>query len=315
MAVQMTRQYVMRIAACLALLLGLAVLISVNGLDNCIGADRYSCGLLHYQQKKIAGSSKSIDLAFFGDSSLGNAVDAKQLSEISHQSIVNLALNGAMGLPVIYLQMKEALAQPHIRNAVIMLSPEAYRHHYKRGSALFVSQTYAKPDLLLGISPRVAFSNGLALSEMIFDEDVQRAGLRYILGGPAEVLECPGCADLDYIVQSDKRVTPGDSDLSLWKGPYRDYDPFLERIVDLCQRYQVNCLYMHGPIMQEALDNNPTYVSAVDRKIEKFGLMLVAAMPIIIPDDDVGNAINHVRPDLRPLYSERIFKILQPMLK
>jgi hypothetical protein len=308
-------RYLRNIAIMLGGLFLFALLVSVQGITQCAGADRYSCALLRFQKDKVAVGQPDYHLAFFGDSSLGNAVDARQLASLEQKPVINLALNGAMGLPVIYLQMKDVLAHRHIRNAVIMLSPEAYRHHYNRGASLYVSEAFRQPGLLFGISPRIAFANSLALFQMLFDADIQQSGLLRLLALPEPPADCPGCAEIDYVRQNGKRVSPESNDLGLWKGPYKDYDPFLQRIADLCRQNNVNCLYMHGPIMREVLDKNPDYIAAVDKHLAKVGLPVVAAEPIVIPDSDVGNAINHVRPDLRPAYTAMVFDAVKPFLR
>jgi hypothetical protein len=104
-------------------------------------------------------------------------------------------------------------------------------------------------------------------------------------------------------------------DLRRWKGPVKDFDPFLRRIADLCKTHDINCLYLHGPIVQAALDNNPGYVEQLDERLAGFGFRVAAPQPIVIPLDEAGDAINHVRPDLRGVYTERMYRQLAPLLK
>lgn len=309
------RAYVLQLGATLLLLLGAALVISYVGISPCISGGAASCGLVQYQKQKVQSLDGPIDTVFFGDSSLGNAVDAAHFQQLSGRPSLNLALNGAMGLPVIYLQMKDTFEQVSIRNAVIMVTPAQFRHRFKHGAILFAAAAKAVPGTLLGTSWHVVLPSIISTVKMLFDAAAFEDGFAYLVFNRENHGDCPGCLERDYVWQSDKSVSPGAGDLTVWKGPYPDYDPFLKRIATLCRDYAVNCLYMHGPLMEDAIELNPDYTSLVDRRINRAGLKLVGDQPIVIPDEEVGNAVNHVLPQLRPIYTERIFKDLQPLLR
>jgi hypothetical protein len=309
------RAYVMQLGLSLLLLLGAALVVSYIGISPCISGGSASCGLVHFQKEKVQSLDGPIDTVFFGDSSLGNAVDAAQFQQLRGRPSLNLALNGGMGLPVIYLQMKDTFEQIPVRNAVIMVTPAQFRHRFKHGAILFAAAAKADPGSLLGTSWHVVLPSVISTVKLLFDGAAFEDGLAYLFFNREDHGDCPGCQETDYVRQSDKSVAPGLGDLTVWKGPYRDYDPFLKRIADLCRDYAVNCLYMHGPLMEDAMELNPDYASLVDRHINRAGLKLVSDQPIVIPDEEVGNAVNHVQPQLRPIYTERIFKDLQPFLR
>jgi hypothetical protein len=52
-----------------------------------------------YQRDKL-GTARTIDIAFVGDSSLGNAINAELFSSLSGHNAVNLALTGSYGSAV-----------------------------------------------------------------------------------------------------------------------------------------------------------------------------------------------------------------------
>jgi len=309
------RAYLVLSAGILLLLLFIALPISYAGIGQCVSRDANSCGLFRFQQRKIEAAATPVNTVFFGDSSLGNAIDNRLFSSMLGKPTLNLALNGSMGLPVIYLQMKAAFEQRPIRNAVIMLSPEGYRHHFEKGADPFVEAGKSEPEMFFGISPRVALGSTISLVNMLFDSAILHAGFDKVVYGEKVEGQCRGCDRLDYVQQTDKHVQRGVGDMSTWNGPYGDYDPFLRRMASLCRRNHVNCVYMHGPLMQDVMDLNPGYVTKVDAKLAKAGLPLVDPQPIPIPTDEVGNAVNHVRPELRPAYTQRIYAALQPHLQ
>ncbi len=309
------RRYIICTIVTLSLLLSLAIGLSAFGIGACASRDRYSCGLYRFQQSKIETSAAPVDTVMFGDSSLGNDVDAKTFMHLRGKPTLNLALNGAMGFPVVYLQMQDAFEKRKVRNAIVMLSPEAFRHGFNRGAEFYVSAADGRLSLLYGVSKVVGFQSTLSLVKMLFDKDVLNAGVNRLLWNETDIGECRGCANWDYVLQSNKHVAAGEGDLIKWQAPRDDFDPFLKRIASLCQEYDVNCVYVHGPIMREVLDLNPTYVAKINQKIEGAGLNLAATDPIEIPADEVGNAVNHVRPDLRPAYTLKVYQQVQAFLR
>jgi hypothetical protein len=309
------RRYVLSIAGLLALLLSGALTVSWFGIDQCTLLDRDICGLYHYQAAKLAAAPDRIDLLLLGDSSLGNGVDAKALSTRAGKSVLNLALSGgALGLPAIETQLRAAVARTRIDNLVVMLSPETYRRHFSASADGFVLANGGDPRPLLALPPKLALRALVSLLSFLFDSGVQADGIHYLLTGARDLGDCTGCAALDYIAQDpDEKLTA--DDIKKWRGPFDDFDPFLERIADLCRAHDIHCLYMHGPIIQAALDLNPGYVGKINAKVAEAGLREVAPEPIVIPPDEVGDSVNHVRPDLRRAYTEKIYAAIAPLLR
>jgi len=307
------RRYVTQAVIVLLLLLALALCLSYIGMGACVGSDRNACGLYRHQQQKIAAAT-AIDTAFFGDSSAGNAIDAAHFSTLLGRPAMNFALNGTMGLPMAYLQMRDLFARVPVRHAVIFLSDESYRHHFAHGAEYFTAAGKNEPGIIFGLSPQTSLDVGVAYLAMLFDADVLHAGFNRLVRKREDAGECRGCDSRDYIQQSDGKKALESGGLINWSGPYKDYAPFLQKIAQLCKQYQVDCRYMHGPVLQQALDLNPDYPGQVDDMVTKAGLALADPQPIVIPAGEIGDALNHVRPDLRPVYTERIYTLLKPWL-
>ncbi|HVM85085.1 MAG TPA: hypothetical protein VMW18_14440 [Candidatus Binatia bacterium] len=309
------RRYVTTIIGMLALLLALGAGISARGLDQCPLTDRKVCGLFHFQAAKLDAAPAHIGILLLGDSALGNAVDAAALAKLSGKSTLNLALTGAlMGLPAIDAQLETALKRHQVDNVVIMLSPESYRHGFEHAAEGYVLATGSDPGAWLAVSPSVAFGATAALVPMLFDDRVFAQGLHRTLAGATDPGDCPGCAAWDYAPQNPSGTLNPD-EIRRWSKPYDDYDIFLKRIGDACRKAGATCLYSHGPILKEALDLNPDYVPAIDAKVTKAGLALVDPQPMILPREEAGDAMNHVRPDLRPEYTARFYRLLAPLLR
>src|SRR5262249_16834400 len=65
--------------------------------------------LLRYQKQKLARSHAALVLV--GDSSLGNAIDAELLSQLSGKPTINLALTGSHGFEGAYNMLRRAFRQ------------------------------------------------------------------------------------------------------------------------------------------------------------------------------------------------------------
>jgi hypothetical protein len=309
------RRYVLTILGLLVGLLATAVGVSWSALDQCPLADRKVCGIVHFQEAKLAQAPDQIDVLLLGDSSLGHAVDAARFATLSGKSTLNLALVGStLGLPAIDQQLKAVLAGHRVTNVVIMLSPETFRRDFERSAEGYVFISRGVPLTALTMSRTVAWESADALFSMLFDDRLLHQGLGALATGRSDRGDCQNCATFDFILQMPEGALQA-NDIAEWPAPSDDYDPFLRDIAATCDAAGVRCLYMHGPILQAALDLNPDYIAAIDTKAKAAGLPLVAAQPIIIPRADVGDAINHVRSDLRPKYTERIYRQIAPLLK
>jgi len=309
------RRYALTLFGLLALLLGGALTVSWFGIDQCTLVDRNICGLYHYQAAKLAAAPDQIDLLFLGDSSLGNGVDAKAMAARRGKTVLNLALSGgALGLPAIETQLREAVLRTRIENLVVMVSPELYRRHFSASADGYVLANGGRPGAILTLPPKLALRAAVSLISFLFDSGVQADGIRTLRGGTRDLGDCTGCTGLDYVAQEPSGTRTGD-DIKTWRGPCGDFDPFLARIAALCRQHAINCLYMHGPTIQAVLDLNPGYAAKINAKVEQAGLRLVSPEPFIIAPNDVGDSVNHVRPDLREAYSDKIYDLIAPLLR
>jgi len=308
------RRYTLTIVAVLAVLIAIGASISWFGLDQCPMTDRNVCGIYHFQQAKLAAAPAQIDLLMLGDSALGNEVDGPLMSRLSGRTAVNLALSGgSLGLGANYVQLQEAVRTHKVRNLVILFSPAGFRHRFTLAAEGNVFVNHGDPRRF-AVSSKVFLQSMLAMVRMLFDHETVTDGARRLFLGLETAGDCIGCDELGYPRQTRSEFRDN-GDLKRWKGPVKDFDPFLSRIGALCKAEAINCLYMHGPIVQQALDNNPGYLEQIDAKVTRFGLQVVAPQPIVIPPDEAGDAINHVRPDLRGAYTEKIYRQIAPLLK
>jgi hypothetical protein len=89
---------------------------------------------------------------------------------------------------------------------------------------------------------------------------------------------------------------------------------YLEIIGDLCARETLNCIYAHGPLVESQCQASPEYLAAVNRSIQRAGIDVVGTAPTCVPWGLIGDAIDHVAPDAKGIFSERLLEAIQHRL-
>jgi hypothetical protein len=98
-------------------------------------------------------------------------------------------------------------------------------------------------------------------------------------------------------------------------GPPHDYDAFFARTAELCRAHGLNCVYMHGLLLGSVVAQNHPFIRDLGDRIEGAGIKVIRQSPIEIPTADVGNSINHVRPELRSAYTRKIYELIASSLR
>src|ERR1700744_5517728 len=114
------KTYLITLAVIVIIALGAMAALAGLGIYACL-----KCDVLTFQESKIATLSPDVDTVILGDSSIGNGLDAKVFSELSHKKTVNLALTGYnYGIGGAYMLLREVLSHVRPRNVVIALSAQ-----------------------------------------------------------------------------------------------------------------------------------------------------------------------------------------------
>lgn len=293
-----------------ALAIALAALIATLLAITTVG---YSLGLLdasnqqiyEYQRDKLAEPTPT-QAAFVGDSSLGNAVDAALFGQLSGLATKNLALTGTYGAGGAYNMVRALTARQRPRLIVVMLSPDTL-HRADAFAGFFFSadvrERLVQPPLrVLGLY----FS--LKAARRTLDE-IRQGGL-VRMDDPIED---------DYISQ---RTHPMRRSLAevVAGNPLRPGTvastqlDYLARIATLCREQDIVCVYAQGPIFADYCRDAAEYLSETTTAVRAAGLAVAPDTPICMSAAEVGNSIDHVRPELKRLYTQRYFERLQPFI-
>jgi hypothetical protein len=295
------RRYLKVLGRVLALLL--AGLVAINATGYSLGLfDIANQRIYSYQMHKLQ-TLPAIDVAFVGDSSVGNSIDASLFEQLSGLSTTNLALNGAYGAGGAYNMLRKVVTTYKPRLAVIMLSLNTLKVDGAFTGYFFSSD----PSQILTFSPIGLLSvylNPKATKEVI--EAVRRQGRRTAIVHMVQ----------DYAPQKWRRDRlPPPVEVKhhpLLPGMVAPSQlTYINRAGELCRSHGITCVYTHGPIFEGYCRQAMGYIAEVDADVRAAGLTLLAGSPICMPEEDVGDSVNHPRPDLKQTYTRRYFDLLK----
>jgi hypothetical protein len=85
---------------------------------------------------------------------------------------------------------------------------------------------------------------------------------------------------------------------------------YLHKIVSLCREKSLNCFYVHGPLADPRCSRSAAYFSRSDALIEDSGIRVVRGTPLCMKTEEVGNTLDHVRPNKKAEFTRRYFQAM-----
>ena len=276
-----------------------------------LGVDGHEYGrVIRYQQEKLEQLT-SLDIAFIGDSSLGNAISAADWEQQTDNKAANLALLGFFGYEGGLRMVRQTLRAHKPKRIVLMYNMLLARQteDLERLGGILVSDRPILDGSLNGKSLQVlarAFLNGKSL----------RKNARRIWHHYAGRHEKTGRAiEDDFIIQ----YSIADADQKRKEAAALDLDPTginqrhysaLREIAELCRESGIQCDYLHGPVFEAFCADADLYFEAQNQLIRETGLTLVEERPLCFGAEDMGDSENHIRPDLRSRYTKYYIEFL-----
>jgi hypothetical protein len=284
------RRYLL-VGAVSALALVLAICaLSLWGMQNGLSEWRES-ELLRYQIDKIE-DLKQVDILLVGDSSLGNAIDARDWSRRLGLSVVSVPLVGTYGFEGTLNMLRRAVREVRPRAVVVMQTLDMMRRKPSWPGALYTAENVSD---LADIPVRDTLSS-LATWDIVTGMLEEAA-----IGGTID----PAISRIDYVPQNPARFGRPLSPRTYGPGAVReDAAASLHRIGDFCRQQGLTCFYASGPYLNPECAESRSYAAAVADLARLAGLIPVAGTPVCMPPSDVGDSEDHVRPIRRLQYSE-----------
>jgi hypothetical protein len=268
--------------------------------------------LLKFQSAKIEGEATEASTIFVGDSSLGNALDARLFGDLTGTKAISLALTGTFHYSGIYAQLKQlAGRRNNVRNVFLIFAPDAPGAGMSADGFFFVSPMPVDVNLSFQTN-RVLFKNYL---QRMTDGVAALRTIRDLVGNSSYRDLPPDIYEKDYLV-SHARIKLEDSGFRLPRDVQQS--EFIRLIVHLCHKQGWNCAYAHGPIVEYALellpDKGARYFSDVQHVFEDMGLPVATRITVVVPKQQRGDTIFHVHPDSRAVFTRHYVDLLSPYL-
>lgn len=248
--------------------------------------------LYDYQTNKA--QSSQAELIFVGDSSLGNAINAELFSQISNLNAESYALTGTFGY-VGTLDIIKKVKSPNLRTIVIMHTPDMMMRE--------IAQSY---------SPQKLFSS--SFFDGVDSSIINLMSFYDFLGALEDFVKGKKKGN-DYL-QNDYIRQVGPIDQS------ENFDPLpverinnekinkLFEIQQYCVKQDLNCLYIHGPVIEDICKTSDGYFKTVNKMILETGIKMSHTKPVCIPRSKIGDSIDHVHPDYKDEYTRIYFEII-----
>lgn len=290
------RRYLATLAATTVVVSGLLFALSYLGVSYGFGGS-VNVRVFLDQQARLQASGP-LDTVMLGDSSLGAAIDEAAWEQATGREALNLALNGSYGIEGTYNMLRQVLMQGRPRTVLIMQTVDALGRNPSTLGELY-SSIGLDTGLFAGVvnAVRVYFNQTMVTTAALGLWD-RIAGIE-----PEEEATPPLmtpeaiAASVDLKDYRDAAVTPQKVE-------------WLQRIAGLCREQGLQCLYMHGPVYEGICTKRQAYIDDVTRGVEAAGLPLVPGTPICMPEGAVADAIDHVRPELRPDYTQQLARMV-----
>jgi hypothetical protein len=308
------KSYLIVLVAIIMTALAAMTVLAGIGIYACL-----ECDVLHFQESKIATLSPDVETVILGDSSIGYGLDAKVFSELSHRKTVSLALTGFnYGMGGAYALLTEVLSRARPRNVLIAMSAQTLAVAISKlgGKPIrgFVQAAHRHPQLLFTVNREISWQVTKEIGVEIFDEQLLMDGIAYVRGARPVIADYFFTYDY-YAPSTDVVQVPKTSTYALEAVPPADYDVFFERIARLCKANGINCIFMYGPLMQKIVEHSQPTLQRLTSQIERAGIKVIGQSPIEIPDQDLGNTINHIQPRLRAAYTKKAYDLVAASLR
>jgi len=287
-----------------ALACGTAVLTLIGYTHRLVDAS--SLQLFDYQMEKLDDGT-AVEIAFIGDSSLGHTIDADLFGELAGRRTVNLALTARYGYGGSYNMLRHLLARHDpqfvviLHNVAMLTEPRSPAGYHLTSPGFDLEET--SPIDLLKVYLRFDAVRGLM--ECVRDRCWRDPEALPIVDDYPPQGEATNRKPTTDEVRRDP-LLPEDIE--------PDKSRFLGLIAELCDERGIACLYAHGPIFDPYCEVSSAYIDDANAVVRVAGLPVVKGTPACVPWSHLGDARDHVRPELKQRYTSLYYRLLMPYL-
>jgi hypothetical protein len=265
--------------------------------------------LIAHQRAKIARLAGG-ETIFLGDSSLGNAIDVAAWSDDGRAPAVKLPLTGFFGFEADANLLRQVLARAKPGRVIIVHNALQLQVRFSHLGAIATASSAAD---YLAAPPA-------ELLQLFFSHETVAAGFKRMQQRLRGKTDFASRIVDDYVAQQPTRLTgpalakaAAEFDLSP-ATIVADYRRGLARLAALCRDAGIECLYVHGTLYKGLCARALGFLAAAGRMIVEAGLAVVAATPVCLEEEEVGDTVHHAAPDLKRAMTVRYRRLIDAHL-
>ena len=280
-------------------LIGLIFLLSLISYILVVDSPAGFQSLYKYQINKIENSTELYNI-FIGDSSLGNAINSEIFSKLYSQTTLNSALSGLYGYAGSYNILKTAHQNhPELKNVIIMHTIDMQMREVSYAGYVRTADSFDD------------------FAELIYKDKLNflKSYIPYIRSIPLfGSSNNEGLINNDYIKQGEAmKLNNGLKPFNVHNiNPQKN--EYLLKIIDYCSKNNVNLIYVHGPYYESIVNMSQPYISEINRKIKKTGIILIDDV-VKIKSNHIGSTEDHIHPDYKDQYTLIYYDLIKNLLE
>lgn len=244
----------------------------------------------NYQIKKINSIEfKKIDTIFVGDSSGGNAINAKFFNELSGLNTKNLCLTGSWGIIGSLGIIKRAYEKnPNIKNIIIIQTLDIWDRGYPKES---IFKLFPINDFLKHLSMSDIFRYYFNPKQII-------RSLKFFFNYNSNLLQID--SENDYLLQNKEKYSNAmkivNNSSSLNKVILsEDKKKELKMLENFCQENSINCIFLNGPVHHQLIKNSTIFMKYKNNVIDsQFSYIKYLPNIISYKNNEMGDSLDHV---------------------
>lgn len=264
--------------------------------------------LYNYQIQKLEQETNPT-IIFVGDSSLGNALDAKLFSQLSQQKALNLSLTGAYGYAGSFNMAKRALQSKTVKTVVIVQTLDILQRPTSYEGFLYTMNGYTDLQSLQPLE--IMWVDNAFLNVIFSTSNLEKSWNN--LWNPTPRRIWTELQTRDYVDQQPRKFLE-DNPKPIQGNINLDEFRFLTKLRDLCRQQQVQLIYAHGPLWKTVQKSSQPYIRQVNQAIASRKIKVIPQV-IEVANADVGDEWDHVYLPTKPYYTQKYFQLLKPHLE
>lgn len=236
----------------------------------------------NYQLEKIKYlKTNNIDTIVIGDSSSGNAINAKLLSKVSGLNAENLSLTGSWGILGSLGILKNVYARnPNLKNIIIIQTLDIWNRPFANSS---IHEFFSFNERINYLGFKSIVNNEVNVKEIKW---LYEYILRKLKNKHFDVIDYKN----DYLKQKKKKKY---DEFSSLKNTSADKLKELKMLDEFCSLKELNCIYLNGPMHENVINKSNEFF-----KQFKFNTDAIKYVDKVFSynNDFIGDSKDHILP-------------------